>query len=101
MNQTKTIQASSSILSSAGNSTLQFWRWWTGELKAMLPMTVARWIDGDAVATNVTVDESGLTIINANHAANSSSPVRRVAIDALGHSPVLRALVAEGRKDQA
>ena len=97
MNQTKTIQASSSILSSAGNSTLQFWRWWTGELKAMLPITVARWIDGDAVATNVTVDESGLTIINANHAANSSSPVRRVAIDALGHSPVLRALVAEGR----
>lgn len=97
MNQTKTIQASSSTLSIVGNRTLQFWRWWTGELKAMLPATVARWIDGDAVATNVTVDASGLTIINADHAANKSSPVQRVAIDALGHSPVLRALIADGR----
>ena len=69
MNQTKTIQASSSTLSIVGNSTLQLWRWWTGELKAMLPATVARWIDGDAVATNVTVDASGLTIINADRAA--------------------------------
>ena len=97
MNQTKTIQASSSTLSIVGNSTLQLWRWWTGELKAMLPATVAHWIDGDAVATSVMVDASGLTIINADRAATKSSPVQRVAIDALGHSPVLRALIAEGR----
>lgn len=63
----------------------------------MLPPSMARWLDGDAIATNVTLDEHGLTIISAVGSATKTSPPQRVPIDALANSPVLRALVAAGR----
>ena len=62
----------------------------------MLPPSMARWLDGDAIATNVTLDEHGLTIISAAGSAVRSVPPQRVPTDALANSPVLRALIAAG-----
>ena len=63
----------------------------------MLPTSMARWLDGDALATNVAADENGLTIISATGGAARSSPPQRIPNDALANSPVLRALIAAGR----
>ena len=63
----------------------------------MLPPSMARWLDGDAIATNVTLDEHGLTIISATGNASRSSPPQLVPIDGLANNPVLRALIAAGR----
>lgn len=63
----------------------------------MLPTWMARWLDGDATATNVTVDQYGITIITIDVGATKSSPPRRVPIDALANSPVLRELIEAGR----
>ena len=73
------------------------WGWWSGEIKAMLPAYIARWLDGDAVATDIAVDESGLTIIEQGSIAGSNEPPGRVSHDAIASSPVLRALIASGR----
>ena len=62
----------------------------------MLPSSMVSWFDGDAVASNVTVDEYGVTIITREIGATKSSPPRRVPIDALATSPVLRELIASG-----
>ena len=63
----------------------------------MLPTSMARWLDGDALATNVAADENGLTIISATGGTARSSPPQQIPIDALASSPVLRALIAAGR----
>ena len=73
------------------------WRWWLSELKATLPKWMVNWLDGDATATNVTVDEDGMTIITTDIGATRSSPPRRVPIDALASSPVLREMIEAGR----
>lgn len=95
MTQTKSPQSTPTEAASAG--LLPFWRWWTGELTAMLPTSMARWLDGDAIATNVALDETGLTIVSATGSAARSSPPQPVPTDALANSPVLRALIAAGR----
>lgn len=81
----------------ADSAPLRLWRWWSGELKAMLPLSMASWFDGDAIATNVSVDELGLTIVDTKASAKGASPAQRVLIDALSSSPVPRALIAAGR----
>ncbi len=63
----------------------------------MLPASIARWLDGDAVATDVAIDEHGLTIIRRDSVADSAEPPRVVGLDALASSPVLRDLIAAGR----
>ena len=95
MTQANTVQPSS--FSVAGSGLLQFWRWWSGELKAMLPASMARWLDGDASATNVAVDEFGLTILNTAADTSTASSPRRVPLDTLASNAVLRELTAAGR----
>ena len=80
----------------SGNRLLQFWRWWTAELRAMLPTSMARWIDGDAVAINVMVDERGLTILNTRTGSGKPQVAERVPIDALTSNPLLRGLISAG-----
>lgn len=63
----------------------------------MLPAYIGRWLDGDTVATDVAIDESGLTIIKQDSIANNTEPSSQVGLDALATSPVLRALIASGR----
>ena len=75
----------------------QLWRWWWSELKGMLPASVLRWLDGDAVATNVAVDAGGVTLFNTGNEATKTSLPPRVPIDALASSPVLRTMIAAGR----
>ena len=88
-------QSSASAIPSAG--WLSHWRWWWGELKAALPTSMSRLLDGDATATIVTVDESGVTIITTDVGATESTWSRRVLTDALASSPVLQELIAAGR----
>ena len=95
MTQAKSSPPSSFAAAATGVS--QLWRWWSGELKAMLPASIVRGLDGDAVATNVAVDGNGLTIITTSAGAAKSSPPQRVPLDALLSSPVLRNLIAAGR----
>ena len=80
----------------SNNGLIQLWRWWTAELRAMLPLSMARWIDGDAVATNVTVDARGLTILNASTASGTPTVAERIALDAFQSNPLLRDLIASG-----
>ncbi len=94
MTQAKTSQPSS--IAATGTGALQLWRWWSGELTAMLPAPIASWIDGDTVATSVTVDEHAVTILNAGTGATKSSP-QRVPLDTITNSAVLRTLIAAGR----
>ena len=63
----------------------------------MLPVYIARWLDGDAVETDVAIDERGLTIIKQDSIATNNEPSRLVGHDALASSPLLRALIASGR----
>lgn len=63
----------------------------------MLPPSMARWIDGDTVATNVSVDEVGLSVINAGAEATKPFRAERVPLDALSSNPLLRDLIATGR----
>ena len=81
----------------SGNRLLQLWRWWTAELRAMLPTSMARLIDGDSVAINVMVDERGLTILNARTEPGKPQVAERVPIDALASNPLLRSLISAGR----
>ena len=86
---------SASVGSSKG--LLPLWQWWTAELRGMLPVSLARWIDGDNVAFNVSVDEQGLTIINSGSGSANALPAGRVLIEAFASNPVLRDLIAAGR----
>ena len=86
---------SASAASNAGLPAL--WQWWTGELRTMLPPSMARWIDGDTVATNIMVDEFGLTIINTGTEPAKPFQAGHVPLDALPNHPVLRDLIATGR----
>lgn len=95
MTQAKSSPPSSFAAAATGVS--QLWRWWSGELKAMLPASIVRGLDGDAVATNVAVDGNALTIITTSAGAAKSSPPQHVPLDALLSSPVLRNLIAAGR----
>ena len=81
----------------SGNRLLQLWRWWTAELRAMLPASMARLIDGDTVATSVMVDERGVTILNTRAESGKPQVAERVPIDALASNPLLRDLIAAGR----
>ena len=81
----------------SGNRLLHLWRWWTAELRGMLPASITRLIDGDAVATNVMVDERGLTILNTRTESGKPHVAERVPIDALASNPLLRDLIAAGR----
>ena len=63
-----------------------------------MPESMARWLDGDVVATNVTVDEHGLTIINSGADGARPSPPRRVPNEAIANHPLLRELVSTSRE---
>ena len=94
MNQPKSLPSASAA---SGAGLLALWQWWSGELRTMLPPSMARWIDGDTVATNVMVDEFGLTIINTGTEQAKPFQTGHVPIDALPNHPVLRDLIATGR----
>ena len=97
MTQAKSSQSSVPLASSPVSGWRQLWRWWSGELKAMLPTAILRWLDGDAVAANVAVDAGGVTVINVGNEATKSSLPRRVPIDAFANNPLLRDLISAGR----
>lgn len=97
MTQAKSSQSSVPLASSPVSGWRQLWRWWSGELKAMLPTAILRWLDGDAVAANVAVDAGGVTVINVGNEATKLSLPRRVPIDAFANNPLLRDLISAGR----
>ena len=74
---------------------VKFWRWWTAELKALLPAAMASWLEGDTVATNVGVDDTGVSIFSGGDATKSAP--QHVPNDALATSPALRELHGAGR----
>ena len=81
----------------SGNRLLHLWRWWTAELRGMLPTSITRLLNGDAVATSVMVDERGVTILNTRAESGKPQVAERVPIDALASNPLLRDLIAAGR----
>ena len=81
--------------SAPASGLVKFWRWWTAELKALLPAAMASWLDGDTVATNVGVDDTGITIFSSSDATKSAP--QHVPNDALATSPALRELHGAGR----
>ncbi|MEQ1517989.1 MAG: hypothetical protein ABL931_16030, partial [Usitatibacteraceae bacterium] len=81
----------------AVSGVVQFWRWWTSELKGSLPASLVGWVDGDATATNVSADEQGVTVFSTG-AAGSPPVAQRVPMSELAISPVLRGLVSAGRE---
>ena len=83
------------VVSSKG--LLPLWQWWTAELRAILPASMARWIDGGNVASNVSVDEHGLTILNSLAASANAFTAAHVPIEAFASNPGLRDLIAAGR----
>ena len=63
----------------------------------MLPPSMARWIDGDTVTTNVSIDEYGLSVINTGAEATKPFRAERVPLDAVSSNPLLRDLIGTGR----
>ena len=40
-----------------------FWHWWTGELRALVPSRVVSWLVGEVAVTDVKVDAAGLSLL--------------------------------------
>lgn len=93
---TQTISPPSALVVSS-KGLLPLWQWWTAELRAMLPAPMARWIDGDNVAINVSVEEHGLTILNSSAASANAFTAAHVQMEDFTSNPGLRDLIAAGR----
>ena len=97
MAQSQSIQPKPSPVAATSAGLLQFWHWWSAELKVMLPSAMANWLDGGVVAINVSVDAQTLTIIDAIPDTAKASQITRVPIDAMGSNVAVRELIATGR----
>ncbi|MEO8385941.1 MAG: hypothetical protein ABI583_11910 [Betaproteobacteria bacterium] len=97
MTPAQSLPLSAPATASSAGGIRPLWHWWTGELKAMLPASIARWLDGEAVATDVAIDEHGLTIVTRDSGGANAEPPRLVPLDALASSTILRDLIATER----
>ena len=73
----------------------EFWQWWTGELRALVPARLMSWVVGDVAVTDLMVDASGITLVQVE----SGKPVAlaRIAPADVTTDPRLRELRANGR----
>ena len=72
----------------------EFWTWWTGELRALVPAQVISWVVGDVAVTDVMVDAAGVKLIRmgaGKPVVYATVPSGEVTTD-----PVLRELRAKG-----
>lgn len=56
----------------------RFWHWWTGELAALVPIRLKKWLTGDAPVADIAIDGNALVAVRAE--ANSVRELRRAAV---------------------
>ncbi len=71
-----------------------FWRWWTGELRAFVPPRLMSWVVGDVAVTDVMVDVAGISLVRIE-ASKPIAPTKIPAAEVTSH-PLLRELRAKG-----
>lgn len=86
----------SALRSSPAIGPTPFWHWWLAEIKAAMPAPVMRWLDGDVVATDVEVDEAGITVIPPNAGATPATR-RQISADSFTSHPYLREMISGGQ----
>ena len=87
--------ASSPIIPAPRSARLQeFWRWWTGELRGLVPARMVAWAIGDVAVTDVFVDAEGIRIVTADP-KGTRVPATVPAADIANH-PAIRELRAKG-----
>lgn len=72
-----------------------FWHWWTGELRALVPSRVVSWLVGEVAVTDVKVDAAGLSLLKTE-AGRSVVAGATVPLASLAGHPVVRDLIASG-----
>ncbi len=66
----------------------EFWTWWTGELRALVPAQVISWVVGDVTVSDVMVDGAGIKLMRleaGKYLVRMAVPFAEVSTD-----PVLR-----------
>jgi general secretion pathway protein L len=71
------------------------WRWWVGELRAMIPTSVVGWVVGDVAVTDVAMDKSGIALLRPDQGKQAG--YAQIPSDAIATSPLLRELRAKGQ----
>jgi len=93
MNDSMTV--SSTITAAPGASrTNDFWLWWTGELRALVPARVVGWVVGEVAVTDVMVDANTVKILSAE--AGKTKVLADVPISGLATDTRLREMRAKG-----
>ena len=72
----------------------EFWTWWTGELRALVPAQVIGWVVGDVAVTDVMVDATEIKLIRMG--AGKPVVYATVPYGEVSINPVLRELRAKG-----
>ena len=72
----------------------EFWQWWTGELRALVPARVVGWVVGEVAVTDVMVDGAGIKLMRVE----AGRPIVLAAVPAaeISTHPALRGLSAKG-----
>lgn len=72
-----------------------FWHWWTGELRALVPSRVVSWLVGEVAVTDVRVDAAGMSLLKTDSGRSivSGAPVPLASL--AGHAAV-REMIASG-----
>jgi len=72
-----------------------FWRWWMGELKALLPARVTGWFVGESASIDVLVDAVNITLLKQD--AAKKAPYASVPVGTAADHPVIRELIGDRR----
>ena len=53
----------------------EYWQWWTGELRALIPQRLMNWVVGDVAVTDMMIEASGVTLIHSVSGKATTSAV--------------------------
>jgi general secretion pathway protein L len=78
-----TVVTSPSLFAQVSHNASTFWRWWTGELSAMVPGRLRMWFAGDSSVVDVAVDaaETGSSLVLVKPESTGLRELKRVVID--------------------
>jgi general secretion pathway protein L len=72
-----------------------FWRWWMGELKSLVPAQVTGWFVGESASIDVLMDAVNITLLKQDPVKRS--PYASVPIATASDHPAIRELIGERR----
>ncbi|MEP7154186.1 MAG: PilN domain-containing protein [Betaproteobacteria bacterium] len=87
--------ASSTVVPAPRTARLnEFWRWWTGELRALVPSRVVGWVVGEVAVTDVVVDDVSIRLLGVE--SGKPRVFAEVPIAEIAAHPRFREMRAKG-----